>query len=99
MISDLTPETEYGVQVCQPELGVCGNCEVTFSTPAAQGTYIYYIYIYMYIQYIIHNVKHKVLETWTIQRFNCANYGYSVHISKDGLHNSLIIGVEPGPMC
>ena len=40
MISDLTPETEYGVQVCQPELGVCGNCEVTFSTPAAQGTYI-----------------------------------------------------------
>ena len=49
MISDLTPETEYGVQVCQPELGVCGNCEVTFSTPAAQGTYILHC---TYIQYV-----------------------------------------------
>ena len=27
----------YEVQVCQPELSTCGNCEIEFSTPAAEG--------------------------------------------------------------
>ena len=37
MITDLTPETVYDVQVCQPELNTCGSCEVEFTTPAAEG--------------------------------------------------------------
>ncbi|CAI8006900.1 hypothetical protein GBAR_LOCUS4959 [Geodia barretti] len=37
VLTDLTPETVYEVQVCQPALSTCGNCEVEFSTPAAEG--------------------------------------------------------------
>jgi hypothetical protein len=36
VLTDLTPETVYEVQVCQPELSTCGNCEIEFSTPAAE---------------------------------------------------------------
>ena len=38
VIRGLAPETDYEVQVCQPELNVCGNCTVMFTTPAAEGT-------------------------------------------------------------
>ena len=36
-ITDLIPETNYIVQVCQPDLGVCGNCQIPFETQAAEG--------------------------------------------------------------
>ena len=38
VIRGLAPETDYEVQVCQPEFNVCGNCTVMFTTPAAEGT-------------------------------------------------------------
>ena len=40
VITDLTPETNYSVQVCQEVLDTCGNCMVNFRTLAAQGKYV-----------------------------------------------------------
>ncbi|CAI8042253.1 hypothetical protein GBAR_LOCUS23471, partial [Geodia barretti] len=36
VLTDLTPETVYEVQVCQLGSSTCGNCDVEFSTPDAE---------------------------------------------------------------
>ena len=45
-ITNLSPETNYSVQVCQTVLYPCGTCTVNFFTPAARGNHMLCLLIY-----------------------------------------------------